>query len=76
MGAHFEALENGVFGAPLDTWYTQVGFSRISVQVYVKVGLGNWAFNMETPGGPRWPPGGASQHQCRPAKDIAAQTRD
>ena len=33
MGAHFEALTEGVLMAPLDPRYTQVGFNLISVQV-------------------------------------------
>ena len=32
MGAHFEALDEGVLLVPLDTRYTQVGFNLISVQ--------------------------------------------
>ena len=34
MGAHFEALDEGVLMAPLDPRYTQVGFKYISVQVW------------------------------------------
>ena len=33
MGAHFEALIEGILMAPLDSRYTQVGFNLISVQV-------------------------------------------
>ena len=33
MGAHFEALDEGVLLVPLDPRYTQVGFNLISVQV-------------------------------------------
>ena len=33
MGAHFEALNEGVLLVPLDPRYTQVGFNIISVQV-------------------------------------------
>ena len=33
MGAHFEALDEGVLLEPLDSRYTQVGFSLVSVQV-------------------------------------------
>ena len=33
MGAHFEALDEGVLVAPLDSRYTKVGFNLISVQV-------------------------------------------
>ena len=33
MGAHFEALDEGVLRVPLDPRYTQVGFNLISVQV-------------------------------------------
>ena len=34
MGAHFEALDEGVRVAPLDSRYTQVGINLNSVQVY------------------------------------------
>ena len=34
-GGHFEAPMEGVFIAPLDSSYTQVGFSHTSVQVWV-----------------------------------------
>ena len=33
MGAHFEALDEGVLLVPLDHRYTQVGFNLVSVQV-------------------------------------------
>ena len=33
VGAHFEALIEGVLMAPLDSRYTQVGFHLISAQV-------------------------------------------
>ena len=33
MGAHFEALDEGVLLVPLDPRYTKVGFNLISVQV-------------------------------------------
>ena len=33
MGAHFEALIEGVLMAPLDSRYSQVGFNLMSVQV-------------------------------------------
>ena len=33
MGAHFEALDEGILLVPLDSRYTQVGFNLISVQV-------------------------------------------
>ena len=33
MGAHFEALIEGVLMAPMDSRYTQVGLNLISVQV-------------------------------------------
>ena len=33
MGAHFEALDEGVLLVPLDPRYTQVGFNLVSVQV-------------------------------------------
>ena len=33
MGAHFEALDEGVLLVPLDPRYTQIGFNLISVQV-------------------------------------------
>ena len=33
MGAHFEALDEGVLLVPLDSRYTQVGFNPTSVQV-------------------------------------------
>ena len=33
VGAHFEALDEGVLLAPLDCRYTQVGFNLVSVQV-------------------------------------------
>ena len=33
MGAHFEALDEGVLLVPLDPRYTQVGFNLMSVQV-------------------------------------------
>ena len=33
MGSHFEALDEGVLLAPLDSRYTQVGFNLFSVQV-------------------------------------------
>ena len=33
MGAHFEALDEGVFLVPLDHRYTQVGFNLVSIQV-------------------------------------------
>ena len=33
MGAHFEALDEGVLLVPLDPRYTQVGFNLSSVQV-------------------------------------------
>ena len=35
MGAHFEALDEGVLLVPLDPRYTQVGFNLISVQVCI-----------------------------------------
>ena len=35
MGAHFEALIEGVLMASLDSRYTQVGFNFISVQVCI-----------------------------------------
>ena len=38
MGAHFEALDEGVLLVPLDPRYTQVGFNPISVQVCNTVG--------------------------------------
>ena len=41
MGAHFEALIEGVLMTPLDSRYTQVGFNLISVQVC----LGNFSSN-------------------------------
>ena len=34
MGAHFEALNEGVLVIPLDSRYTQVGFNLVSVQVW------------------------------------------
>ena len=34
VGVHFEALNEGVLVAPLDSRYTQVGFNLISVQVW------------------------------------------
>ena len=38
MGAHFEALYEGVLVAPLESRYTQVGFNLISVHVcYIDV---------------------------------------
>ena len=33
VGAHFEALKEGVLMAPLDSRYIQVGFNVFSVQV-------------------------------------------
>ena len=33
VGAHFEALDEGVLLVPLDPRYTQVGFNLVSVQV-------------------------------------------
>ena len=33
VGVHFEVLNEGNLVAPLDSWYTQVGFNLISVQV-------------------------------------------
>ena len=33
VGAHFEALDEGVLVAPLDSKYTQVGTNPIPVQV-------------------------------------------
>ena len=33
MGAHFEALDDGVLLSPLESRFTQVGFNLISVQV-------------------------------------------
>ena len=33
VGANFEALQEGVFMAPLDSRYTQVGFNLFCVQV-------------------------------------------
>ena len=33
MGAHFEALDEGIIMAPLDSRYTQVGCNYVSVQV-------------------------------------------
>ena len=33
MGAHFEALDEGVLLVPFDPRYTQVGFNLVSVQV-------------------------------------------
>ena len=33
MGAHFEALDEGVLLVPLDPRYTQVGFNLVSIQV-------------------------------------------
>ena len=33
VGARFEALDDGVLVAPLDSRYTQVGFNPFSVQV-------------------------------------------
>ena len=33
MGAHFEALDDGVLLVPLDPRYTQVGFNLVPVQV-------------------------------------------
>ena len=35
MGAHFEALDEGVLLVPLDPRYTQVGFNLVSVQVWL-----------------------------------------
>ena len=35
VGAHFEALDEGLLVAPLDSRYTQVGFNLISVQVCI-----------------------------------------
>ena len=44
MGAHSEALDEGVLLVPLDPRYTQVGFDLTSVQVWlsdnVVMGLG------------------------------------
>ena len=37
MGAHFEALDEGVLLVPLDLRYTQVGFNLISVQVCARL---------------------------------------
>ena len=37
MGAHFEALDEGVLLVPLDPRYTQVGFNLISVQVCLAI---------------------------------------
>ena len=37
MGAHFEALDEGVLLVPLDPRYTQVGFNLVSVQVCVSL---------------------------------------
>ena len=34
VGAHCEALDEGVLMAPLDSRYTQFGFNFISVQVW------------------------------------------
>ena len=33
MGAHIEALDEGILVAPLDSRHTQVGFNLVSVQV-------------------------------------------
>ena len=33
MGAHFEALDEGVLLVPFDSRFTQVGFNVISVEV-------------------------------------------
>ena len=33
MGAHFEAIDEGVLLVPLDPRYTQVGLNLVSVQV-------------------------------------------
>ena len=35
MGAHFEALDEGVLLVLLDPRYTQVGFNLLSVQVWL-----------------------------------------
>ena len=37
MGAHFEALTEGVLMAPLDSRYTQVVFKLITVQVCASI---------------------------------------
>ena len=37
MGAHFEALDEGVLLVPLDSRYTQVGLNLVSVQVCLGV---------------------------------------
>ena len=43
MGAHFEALDEGVLLVPLDHRYTQVGFNLISVQVcIIQIILAEW----------------------------------
>ena len=44
MGAHFEALDEGVLVAPLDSRYTQVGFNIISVQVCNYAQLSHFEF--------------------------------
>ena len=41
MGAHFEALDEGVLLVPLDPRYTQVGFNLVSVQVWPVLGTRN-----------------------------------
>ena len=41
MGAHFEALDEGVLLVPLDPRYTQVGFNLVSVHVCASFGTHN-----------------------------------
>ena len=43
MGAHFEALDEGVLLVPLDPRYTQVGFNLVSVQVCLKFAINGLA---------------------------------
>ena len=38
VGAHFKALDDGVLMAPMDSWYTQVRFNHVSVQVCMSLG--------------------------------------
>ena len=44
MGAHFEALDEGVLLVPLDPRYTQVGFNLVSVEMCTSLSLSTLIF--------------------------------